>query len=380
MIDKKDIHIHDISSCSIHSFRLNNFRNFTRCYFDIQQRITALCGYNGVGKTNILDAISRISLQRGIKNQTHSECVNMQYPHEGWGMGVVFDNGDIIKIGKHRNQDKTIYHYNNNPLNQTQLQQLFPILWLTPVGERLFTQEHKEIRSYIDDLIGLCFPEFGQIKHHYTKALKQRMIVLQNYQDNDWLKTLEHEIAYNAIQIIGLRKSFLELTEKAYYSIKSDTIKGLPDFSISIECDSNNYTQSSDYADKLYQMRSADKSASRSLFGVHRGRIHVMNHDKNIDIFYCSTGEQKAIITHLLLVINHILLTNYRKKPIILLDDCFAHYDKNRIGFLTEYMCHVLKNQIFISHTEFNFNNIHHQHMNVIDINTIKDNVQNILI
>jgi DNA replication and repair protein RecF len=191
------------------------------------------------------------------------------------------------------------------------------------------------------------------LKSDYDKALKQRLRLLHDNGDEKWLSALEFEIAHNAVQIMRLRHAFLEIFTQSYDAIIADTKQGFPPFTLDIVCDSKNYPAIDLYHHKLKTMRHTDKASGRSLFGIHRSRIHVINVQKNIDIYYCSTGEQKAILSHILCVMNHLLQTKNNIVPIMLFDDALAHYDTHRIQFFYDYMHYHSDNQFFLTNTEF---------------------------
>ena len=363
----------------INAIRLTNFRNINHLKLDILSRITLISGKNGLGKTNILDALVRLNLPRGLKNQTSRECINIMNPHYGWGVGVSLQGDDVIQYGRTPTHDKMIYHLNHSPITHDALRQRIPILWLSPVGEKLFTQEHQCIRTYIDGLIGLCFPKFSDLKLDYDKAIKQRLRLLLDNGDKNWITALEFEIANNAIQIIHLRSAFLDIFTQSYDAIIADTSQGFPPFVFNIVCETQKYPLIDTYQHQLKTMRDRDKASRRSLFGIHRSRIHVTHAPKNIDIYYCSTGEQKAILSHILLVMNHVLQTKNKMMPIMIFDDALGHYDANRIAFFYDYMQRASGNQFFLTNTEFTCDTNRYPCMNLIALESHMNHEINVL-
>ena len=167
-----------------------------------------------------------------------------------------------------------------------------------------------------------------------------------------------------------MRHAFLEIFVQSYDTIIADTGKGLPSFALNIVCDSMNYQEISQYQHKLKTMRDTDQASGRSLFGIHRSRIHVIHKQKNIDIYYCSTGEQKAILAHILCVMNHVLQIKNNQMPIMLFDDAFAHYDLDRIRFFYDYMQYHSCNQFFLTNTEFPYDSHLYHDINLLDLET----------
>lgn len=358
-------------SLFIQKIRLTNFRNIEHLQLDIETRINFFSGDNGLGKTNLLDALSRMHTHRGLKNQPSKDCVNIARPYYGWGVGIEFSNGDIIQYGRTAQHEKMLYHYNQTPINHDDLKKRIPILWLTPVGEKLFTQEHSDIRRYIDYLIGLVFPAITHYRHDYDKALKQRLKLLQEHGDPQWISILEHEIAKNGVQISALRRAFLDLFHQSYLDILPMTQQAFPRLRLTILCHSDTAKDIETYQNLLLNNRQQDMLAGRSLFGIHRNKIHVFHEDKNIDIYYCSTGEQKAVMSHILLAMNHLLKVKNKVTPIMLFDDAFAHYDQKRIAFFSNYILNDCDNQFFLTNTYFDTDITCPTHTTHFDLGTL---------
>ena len=340
----------------IQKLRLTNFRNTRHVSFEGFSQINFIAGENGVGKTNILDAVTRFISPVGLKNQYAKQCVNMSYPDKGWGVAlrVCLQRDYDLLTGLSVHNAMRIIKCDGEKITQEEALGILPCLWLTPVGEKLFTEDAANIRGYFHYMVGLFFSDFSVYYASYERACKQRLkILITDYHSDDaWLSVIEMEIARNALMLLGMRKAFLE----KFYSYKTQ-YEGvlspyLPRFELVLECATEKVMCPENYAHILKSMRSDDKIAKRTLFGVHRAKWGALHKDKNIEINYCSVGEQKSVLLAVLLILNRALMDICGIAPVILLDDAFAHFDKKRIEFLHDYL-RSLQNNIFLTGTEF---------------------------
>ena len=100
--------------------------------------------------------------------------------------------------------------------------------------------------------------------------------------------------------------------------------------------------------EKLKLTRPLDMKAGRTLYGVHKSDLNVVNIEKNMDASQCSTGEQKALLLGLTLA--HARAQADRS-PILLLDEVAAHLDIDRRAALIEELIS-LNTQIFMTGTD----------------------------
>lgn len=341
----------------IKKLRLTHFRNAKHIMLDNFQRINYIMGENGAGKTNILDSLTRFVSASGLKNQYVRFCTNAHFPDKGWSVHIALEKQGaehqmttgLKPLGTHR----IIQHFGEK-ITQKQATELMPCLWLTPVGEKIFLEEAADIRAYFHYMIGLFFSDFQEKYGLYERACKQRLRILMDEVTPNmaWISALEGEIATMALEIMQMRRAFLERFERDKLQHDLVLSEGLPQYKLSFLCSASTITDIDHYMHVLAESRAQDRAARRTLFGPHRVKWIVKNLDKNIDISYCSTGEQKAVLMSILFVINQSLINVIHTEPLILLDDAYAHFDQNRAGFVNEYL-QSLDNNIFLTGTDF---------------------------
>ena len=70
----------DTKTISLSSLALSNFRNYEYARIEVSAAPVVLTGENGAGKTNVLEAISLLSVGRGLRRAKLSE-IDKLCPH-----------------------------------------------------------------------------------------------------------------------------------------------------------------------------------------------------------------------------------------------------------------------------------------------------------
>ena len=123
--------------------------------------------------------------------------------------------------------------------------------------------------------------------------------------------------------------------------------------------------------DRLINIRKADGHTGRTNFGVQRTDMAVTYNEKNVGAAQCSTGEQKALLTTIILAHARMVAARYGAPPLLLFDEVAAHFDKKRRDALFDVL-KAFKTQIWLSGQDreqfANLDNSHilHIHNNVI--------------
>jgi DNA replication and repair protein RecF len=105
------------------------------------------------------------------------------------------------------------------------------------------------------------------------------------------------------------------------------------------------------YRELLEEGRHADRAAGRTLQGPHRADLLVTHLDKQMDAARCSTGEQKALLTGMILAQARLTANLTGFAPVLLLDEVAAHFDHKRRQSLFDLIAE-LGGQAFMTGTD----------------------------
>ena len=332
----------------ISKIKLTNFRNFSQATYNISKNICALVGDNGVGKTNILEAISLCAPGRGLRNSKIEEFENINSAEyfNGFNINIDFQHNERqynFSTAKLENSNSRIFNLDNNKLNkQADIAKYLNLLWLTPLYDSIFTAPKSERRKFFDRIIFNLNPEHLQNLQRYEYYLKERMNILLNYGvSSSWLETIENKLAELNSAIAFTRVETIRYLNNELEDLDAKYPKALLFFQDSFEkmyLDKIATIKIEKTAkDLLTENRSNDLLKKQTHIGIHKTDFSCFYVEKNINSLYCSTGEQKSLLASIFIALAKLLCKINGKTPILLLDEVLSHLDKsNATSFIND--------------------------------------------
>lgn len=325
---------------------LVNFRNHTHLDLtDLHPKCVVLTGLNGVGKTNILEAISFLSPGRGLRRASLEETRNTDNAAP-WAVSARLEVGrDTHQIGTGEDQGKRIVRINGKNAGQVDLGDFLNILWLTPQMDRLFVDSASQRRRFVDRLVYGFEHTHLQNLTHYETAMRERLRLLKdNHFNDDWLKSLEREMGMYGAKIVKSRNKILGIIEEESAGGHSH----FPEILCRMVSE-----KADDLAQILKDNRMIDAKTGMTGVGPHRDDLEVIFKPKNTPAGVCSTGEQKAMLIAIILANARAMSRIKGGSPILLLDEIAAHLDEGRKSHLFEELL-AFSSQVWLTGTEKN--------------------------
>ena len=334
---------------------LTNFRSYEKSVFDTSNsKIVIVNGNNGIGKTNLLEAVSLLSPYGPFRKAKLNQLLNTNIDADNFTVFFNFVSGDDnVNIGISYNNtienDKEVSEsrkvvVDNKDINILTLQNFVKLVWITPFMDRLFSENGTERRKFFDNLIINFYPNYSKILLNYNNLLKQRSKILKNTTyDEKWLSLIETEIVKNGVAIAGYR---IEFEEKLNNILSKQDCGIFPKIQIKIVGDIedslkvNKSVVVEDYYKRLLlQNREMFKyNFAPSVEGVHRTDFSAFNLTKNISVDQTSAGEQKCAVISIILSYIEMLFLYYNTYPIVLIDDVLSHLDSFKINELFRFL------------------------------------------
>ncbi|TAH35329.1 MAG: DNA replication/repair protein RecF [Alphaproteobacteria bacterium] len=327
--------VHGLRS-TISALRLSNFRNYADLNLHLDGRSVILTGANGAGKTNILEAISLLSPGRGLRNAKMGELALASSIKSGWSVVADLTTPHTThRIGTGTDsaapRSKRLIQIDEKKSAQTDLAEYCTIAWLTPAMDRLFVESRSERRRFLDRLVYAFYPVHLQHIQALEKAQRERLRLLSFGRiDQEWIGTLERQIAENSISISRARAEYIERLNDHIGQFGPDFPKLRLDLQskiwadIAAEGDNNAVSL---LQDRLKDSRERDRLVRSTREGAGRDDFTAFHIGKNRLAGDCSTGEQKIALIAIILGHSRLLITEKRKTPILLLDELAAHLD-----------------------------------------------------
>ncbi len=168
----------------LHSISLLQFKNYKNRSFDFTNRIVGICGNNGVGKTNLLDAIHYLCFTKSYF--TRVDANNVLHGNSGFrieGNIELFDNNEKA-VCILRETGKKEFSVNDNSYDKfSQHIGRYPCVVIAPDDAELITGDSKARRTFLDSLLCQMDSEYLQHSIVYKKVLEQRNSLLKSFAD-----------------------------------------------------------------------------------------------------------------------------------------------------------------------------------------------------
>jgi DNA replication and repair protein RecF len=319
---------------------LTDFRNYEALRLDTRADSVILTGPNGAGKTNLLEAVSMLAPGRGLRGAGFEAMARIGGPGR-WAIAAqVAGNGESAigtswsrPLSEDESATRQVVIDGVPQRSSGALGDHLSMLWLTPGMDGLFTGPAADRRRFLDRLTAAYDAEHASRIAVFEKAMRERNLVLASGNpDAAWLTGLEGHMAEAAAAIAAARNSAIEILQNGIDRRRGEsrfpwailTIEGTQEQALrrmpAVQVED-------EYRRLLADSRGSDSAAGRTLNGPHRSDFQVIHGPKAMPAGYCSTGEQKALLTGLVLAQAAAVGDSTGRTPILLLDEVAAHLD-----------------------------------------------------
>jgi DNA replication and repair protein RecF len=309
---------------------LYNYRNHEQLSKDSCSLFVSITGENGVGKTNILEAISLFAPGKGIRNASTADLIKKNDNPLNQSLvkcQLANSSGELIlssSISQNiQGQIKRLTKVNDEMAKTSDILREIRMVWITPQMDRIFIDGAQNRRKLIDRITYNFFPLHLDDILSYEKLVKSRLKLLLENQDEMWLSALEAQISDLNVAIAERRKYSLDLLLENIEKTNSNFLRP----SIKIACKVTDML--ADGKDKIHEAlkknRKIDQLSGRTNFGIHKADLVLFHPQKGIEISSCSTGEQKATLISIILAQAKVMKSISNSPVIMLLDELFSH-------------------------------------------------------
>ena len=330
-----------------------NYKNILDKEYELDPKINCFVGDNGVGKTNILDAVYHLSMGKSYFNVKNDQLINRGKDYmlvdgifelNNKNESIVFS----LKIG-----EKKVLKRNGKPYKKFSNHiGLIPVVLISPYDNDLINEGSSERRKFIDSIISQNDKEYLINLIAYTRVIQNRNKLLKQYNrsvdfDLDTIKVYDDQIYKLSEPIFKARdkfiKEFTPLVLEKYKHISDDKEK------ISIEYKSdliNNHIEN-----LIKDSFQRDVILQYTSLGLHKDDF-VFNIDENRIKRFGSQGQQKSFLIALKLAQFDYLKNETGNSPILLMDDVFDKLDLMRVKRIVEIVNSTNFGQLFLSDTD----------------------------
>lgn len=329
-----------------------NFKNIESQSFDFEKKINCFVGNNGVGKTNILDAIYYLSFAKSYFNTVAVQNINHNasfFMIEG--EYLIDERQEKIVCSLKKGQKKILKRNDKTYEKFSEHIGQFPLVIISPADRDFVTEGSETRRKFMDGVISQQNKNYLNDLISYNKVLSQRNALLKYFAANRTFDALnlsvyDAQLTEYGTRIYHVRKQFLEV----FIPIFNDKYK-----IISGDSEKVNLLYISQLHDfkmdgLLKKSLEKDKILQFTTTGIHKDDLSFDIGEFPIKKFG-SQGQQKSYLIALKLAQFEFIKQKSNVTPILLLDDIFDKLDENRVSQIVDLVNNDEFGQIFITDT-----------------------------
>lgn len=337
---------------SIKDISLLQFKNYSQTTIRFDERIVGIGGNNGVGKTNLLDAIYYLCFTKSYFNSRDQQ--NVQKGAAGFRIEGHFQKEDQLTdiVCILRENGKKEFLASGEPYEKFSHHiGRFPCVIIAPDDVQIITGGSEERRRFLDALLSQLDPEYLQNLIEYNKVLQQRNSFLKSQadrrlSDKSLLEVYDSQLARPGNWIFNRRHHFLQKLLPLVGQFYSQIAGTEEPVTLGYE----SQLLHAPFADLLRQGLEKDLYLQRTGSGIHKDDIYMGFADQPFKSI-ASQGQRKSLLFALKLAEYETLKKDKGYPPILLLDDVFEKLDAQRMHNLLDRVCVRDQGQIFITDT-----------------------------
>ena len=334
------------------SLSLVNFKNYEQIDLPLSEKINCFVGENGVGKTNLLDAIHYLALCKSNLNPV--DVQNIRYDQEFSVIQGVFD-----RLGKEENiycgiRKQKKKQFKRNQKEYQKLSEhigLIPVVMISPGDSILINGGSEERRKFMNEVIAQYSRIYLENLIQYNRALTQRNRLLKEGVvarriDPELVEVWDEQLIRYGEPIYEERKRFVEEllpVFSSYYEHVSGN-REVVTLSYAAQLDHTGFREG------LRNSLEKDRMVQYTTFGIHKDDLGMSLEGYQLKKSG-SQGQQKTFLVALKLAEFEFIRKRLEMPPILLLDDIFDKFDASRVRQIISLVAENHFGQIFITDT-----------------------------
>lgn len=338
--------------------KITNFRNYDNQFVEFCDGCNLICGKNGQGKTNLVEAVMLTALSKSPRTSRDDDMKKENTEETNVEVCVEHNFGDVCISASLSNQGKKSFCINKNQLKK--VSELFGNLvavYFAPTDLKIVSGGPNERRDFMDTDISQLSGSYYNLIQRYEKVLAQRNKLLKMVHEKslivDQIEVWNNQLAYLSGLIVKTRKNFIQkLSEPAknalnyiskdeddltitYIGAKGETAKEIEE----------------EILKSLHNNLERDMELGYTSIGPHRDDIKFELNGRDMKIF-ASQGQQRSTVLALKVAEMKVFEEELGEKPIFVLDDVFSELDSTRQKKMLEMLAGT---QVMMTGTVFRF-------------------------
>ncbi len=332
---------------------LYNFKNFTEKKFSFSETLNAFVGNNGVGKTNVLDAINMLAFGKSYFSVTLNQIVR-HGENEFAVKGVFIDETGVeekIQLQYKKGEKKILKRNEKVYERMADHIGLISIVMISPYDRDLISEGGEIRRKFLDKIISQFDKGYLADLTDYYKILSQRNSLLKYFAFNNAFDPVTLEVYNEKLHLLGsriyqVRKEFI----KKFRPFLQEKYRWLSSGSEQVDIVYKTTLNEKPLKVLLEENLDRDRLLQHTTQGIHRDDLIFLIDGYPIRKFG-SQGQQKSYLIALKLAEYESLKEQKKGSPVLLFDDIFDKLDPGRVKQIVRWVENNTFGQVFLTDT-----------------------------
>ncbi len=335
----------------LQQLKLTNFRNYEFETVEFSEQLNLISGLNGMGKTNLLDAIYYLCMSK-----SHFQSTDKNVVRKGEGFFRLEGQFLIEKpekiVAKVVPGKQKIFERNDAPYSRlSDHVGLLPVVFLAPDDTMLALEGSEERRRFMDNTLCQLDQRYLDALLNYNRILDKRNASLKQFASEGGfnlllLETYNRQLEAPANYIYQQRHWFIGQFQPAFNQFYGS----ISDEAEPVECEYRSQLEQGNFVEILEKSTEKDRILERTTVGIHKDDLVFAM--KNLPLKrFASQGQLKSFVLAMKLAQYELLRQHKQKQPLLLLDDLFDKLDDRRVAQLIELLVKGDFGQVFITDT-----------------------------
>ncbi len=314
------------------SVQLRDFRTYARAEAHLGEGLTVVHGPNGVGKSNLLEALYFGCAGRSPRTRNERELV--RFGAQTTRVVVQLADGSRaheLSVGFEPGQPKRMSS-DGAPVEQLLDVETRPLLSVfLPDRLELLKGPPATRRAHLDQVVAAVWPARAADRRAYSRVLSQRNALLGGIRagraSHASISTWDRQLARHALTLRGHRDCAVALLSEPFAERARQL--GLTG---AASIDYRPRSRAADEDELVAELQArlpGDLERGFTSHGPHRDELALLRDGRELRL-YGSQGEQRLALLALLLAERTVLARERRRTPLMLLDDVMSELDSER--------------------------------------------------
>lgn len=328
----------------VQSLRLHNFRNYGDEKFAFDPSVNLICGENGQGKTNLLEAVAALSTMRLFRTAQKKEGLRFDMPSASISADFFAQERDFtLELRLFREKSMEIYKNGVRQKRQSDAQGLLKTVLFCPDDLLLIRQGAAARRRFLDTALCQLRPNYARCLEEYNRLHEHKTRILRDSEEKPSLLSMWDDFSFSmaryGAQIVRYRAYYCKKLLAAAALIHADIAphEALSGVYQTVSSVSDPFASAQQIEQQLMQHAAAHKhaeiAAKSCLSGPHKDDL-VLELNGRSAASFASQGQVRTCTLSLKLAERELFFGEDGEYPVLLLDDVLSELDRRRQDFV----------------------------------------------